>query len=380
MKKLLTSKLAIALVLSLLTPSIATQAHAADTIKIGVITALSGELAGFGISSQRAAQLVADEYNAKGGINGKKIEIIVADDQCKPEISPSAATKLLSQDVVAVVGALCSGATKAVLPIFTEAKVVLISPASSTPDLTLDGKSPYFMRTIGHDYMQSEVGTEFIGKELKAQKVAVLNDNTEYGSNYAKVTINNLKKNYPSVKIVLSESVTPGATDYSAVVRKVGRSGADVLVWGGYHADLSKIAAGLHEFGYDNIKIVAADAVKDDEYIQIAGAAAENTYASAPADTSANALSKKATQAHIKKYKANPGTFFENAYAATQAIANAIEKSKSTNSDDLVKALRSEKVDTPVGTIVFDKNGDAIGVGMTMYKVENGKFIPVFTK
>ncbi len=379
MKKLLTSKLAIALVISLLVPSIATTSHA-ETIKIGVITALSGELAGFGISSMRAAELVADEYNAKGGINGKKVEIIVVDDQCKPEISPSAATKLLSQNVVAVVGALCSGATKAVLPIFTEANIVLISPASTTPDLTLDGKSPTFMRTIGHDYSQSEVGTEFIGKELKAKKVAFLDDNTEYGSNYARVTRENIKKNYPNIEIVLSESVTPNATDYSAIVRKVGRSGADVLVWGGYHADLSKIAANMHEFGYDKIRIVAADAVKDNEYIQIAGAAAETTYASAPADTSNNKLSQAATKAHIAKYNANPGTFFENAYAATQAIASAIEKSKSTKTDDIIKQLRSNKVATPVGTIVFDKNGDAIGVGMSMYKVDKGKFIPVFTQ
>ena len=87
--------------------------HAADTIKIGVPGAHSGDLVSYGMPSLNAARIVADEYNAKGGILGKQIEIIAEDDQCKPELGTNAATKVLSEGAVAVMGSICSGATKA---------------------------------------------------------------------------------------------------------------------------------------------------------------------------------------------------------------------------------------------------------------------------
>ena len=89
--------------------------HAADTIKIGVPGAHSGDLVSYGMPSLNAARIVADEYNAKGGILGKQIEIVAEDDQCKPELGTNAATKVLSEGAVAVMGSICSGATKAAL-------------------------------------------------------------------------------------------------------------------------------------------------------------------------------------------------------------------------------------------------------------------------
>ncbi len=373
------SKIALALILTLATSSQAMNVMAADTIKIGVMTPLSGEFAGYGIPTLRAAELIADEYNAKGGINGKKIEIIAADDQCKPELAPNAATSLLSQNIVAAVGTICSGGTKAALPIFTEAKIVLISPASTTPDLTLDGKSPYFFRTIGHDFSQAEIATEFLGKELKAKKVAFLNDKSEYGLSYTSVTRDNIKKKYPEIEVVLFEAVTSGAPDYSAAVRKLARAGAQAVVWGGYHNDAANLANNLKDLGHD-IPIIGPDSLKENAYLEAAGSAAENTFASAPSDTSANPLSKKAAAAHVKKYGSAPGVFFDNGYAAVLAIVSAIEKTKSTESDKIVQQLHNVKVDTPLGSINFDKNGDAIGIGMSMYKVEKGKYIPAFNQ
>ena len=108
--------------------------HAADTIKIGVPGAHSGDLVSYGMPSLNAARIVADEYNAKGGILGKQIEIIAEDDQCKPELGTNAATKVLSEGAVAVMGSICSGATKAALPIYNDAKIVSISPSATTPE------------------------------------------------------------------------------------------------------------------------------------------------------------------------------------------------------------------------------------------------------
>ena len=92
-------------------------------------------------------------------------------------------------------------------------------------------------------------------------------------------------------------------------------------------------------------------------------------------DTSKNPLSIAAVEAHKAEFNADPGAFYENAYSAVLAMTNAVEKAGSTDLDALKKALQTEKVDTPVGTISFDEKGDAIGVGFSVYQVQDGTFV-----
>jgi branched-chain amino acid transport system substrate-binding protein len=124
-------------------------------------------------------------------------------------------------------------------------------------------------------------------------------------------------------------------------------------------------------------KFVSDDGVKDDTFIKVAGDAAEGVYAAGPQDTSENAMAAEVKAEHKAVFASDPGAFFDGAYAATVAILNAIEKAGSTNLADLKKVLETEKVATPVGNISFDKNGDAVGVGFSMYVVENGKYVVV---
>ncbi len=350
----------------------------ADTIKIGVGGAHSGELASYGTPTLNAARLVVEEYNAKGGLLGKKIEIVAADDQCKPELAPNAATSMLSQNVVGVIGMICSGATMAALPIYNDANIVSISPSATTPSLTLSGKNKTFFRTIGHDFSQAEVSAKFIGSTVQPKTIAFLHDNSEYGKGFADAVRANLAKDHKNIKVVLFEAVTTGASDYSAVVRKLRREGAEFLVWGGYLPEAAKIVNNMHELEV-NIPLLGSDGIKDPNFITTAGEAAEGSYASGPADTSANPLSKSAAAAHSKKYKTAPGAFFDNGYAATVALLNAIKVANSTDTDKIIKALQSEKVNTPIGSIKFDSKGDAEGISMSIYQVVNGKHVPVFT-
>ncbi len=350
---------------------------AADTYKIGVGGAHTGEIAPYGIPSLKAVELAADEINANGGILGKPVEIVSADAQCKPELAQNAATSLLSEEVIGVIGMICSGTTKAALPIFTHAEVILISPAATTPDLTLSGDNPYFLRTIGHDFIQGELAAEFIGKHLQAKKVAFLHDNAEYGKSYTETTRKKLEELYPEVEVVIFEAVTAGASDYSAAIRKVRRSGAEALIWGGYHTEASKIVNNMRDLGLD-IPLVGSDSLKEDSYIEIAGEASENTYTSAPSDTTALPTAVKVHKAHEEKFNNAMGVFGDNAYAATIALANAINKAGTTETKAVMQALQNEVVDTPIGQISFDEHGDAKGIGMTMFKVEDGEFVPVF--
>jgi len=124
---------------------------AADVIKLGVAGPHSGDLASYGIPSVNAAKLVVKDINAKGGVLGKQVELFVEDDVCKPEVATNTATKLLSQKVDVVLGHICSGATKAALGIYKDAKIIVMSPSATNPALTQSGDYPNFYRTIASD-------------------------------------------------------------------------------------------------------------------------------------------------------------------------------------------------------------------------------------
>ncbi|SDP04875.1 branched-chain amino acid ABC transporter substrate-binding protein [Desulforhopalus singaporensis] len=346
---------------------------AADTIKFGVAGAHSGDLASYGLPTVKAAELVVEKVNANGGINGKKVELLVEDDVCKPEVATNTATKLISDGVDVVLGHICSGATKAALPIYSNAGVLVMSPSATNPALTQSGEYPNFFRTIAPDDAQAKIDVEFALNNLGYTKIAVIHDKGDYGKGFAEFAKKFLEDS-GKAEVVLYEGVTPGAVDYSAIVQKIKRSGAQAVMFGGYHPEASKIISMMRKKRLKT-DFISDDGVKDNTFIKVAGKDAEGAYASGPKDTTKNPLSIQAVEEHKEKYGADPGAFFENAYSAALAMLNAIEKAGSTDLDALKKALQTEKVDTPVGSIYFDDKGDAIGVGFSVYQVQNGEFV-----
>src|SRR5512133_2437421 len=170
---------------TLLAAALSAPAFAADTIKLGVAASLTGDLAAYGQPTKEAAEMVVAEVNAKGGINGKQIELMIGDDQCKPEIATNVATKLVSEGVNIVIGHICSGATKAALGIYKGAKVIAISPSATNPPLTKSGEYPNFYRTIASDDDQGKLAASFAVDKLKGKKVAILHDKGDYGKGFA---------------------------------------------------------------------------------------------------------------------------------------------------------------------------------------------------
>jgi len=348
---------------------------AADTIKLGVAGPHSGDLASYGIPSVHAAEIVVKKINAKGGVMGKQVELLVEDDVCKPEIATNTATKLVSEGVDVVLGHICSGATKAALGIYKDATKIAMSPSATNPALTQSGEYPNFYRTIASDDAQAQLEVDFALNNLKAKKIAVLHDKGDYGKGLAEFAKSFLEKN-PGAEVVLFEGVTPGAVDYSAVVQKIKQSGADAVIFGGYHPEASKIVTQMRKKKMKTA-FVSDDGVKDDTFIKVAGQYAEGVYATGPKDLSSNPMYKEAVEEHRKAYGEDPGAFYPQAYAATLALLNAIEKAGSTDYDALRKALQTNDVDTPLGKIRFDAKGDATGVGFSVYQVKNGKYVEV---
>ena len=351
------------------------QEKALPPIKLAVVGAHSGDLASYGIPTVRAAELVAARRNASCGINGRPIELIVEDDVCKPEIATNSATKVAGGGAHAVLGHICSGATKAALGIYKESRLIAMSPSATNPALTQSGDYPNFFRTIASDDAQARLEVDFALDVLKVKKIAVLHDKGDYGKGLAEFAKSFIEAD-PRGEVVLYEGVTPGAVDYSAVVNKIKQAEAEAVIFGGYHPEASKIVSQMRKKAMD-AHFISDDGVKDDTFIKVAGEFAEGVYATGPVDTTHNPIAVEAIQAHQEKFGEAPGAFFLNAYAAALALINAFEKSCSTDYDDLVRTLRSEWVATPLGIIRFDERGDAIGIGFAMYQVQNGQYVEI---
>ena len=346
----------------------------ADPIKLGVAGAHSGDLASYGIPSVKAAELVVKKINEKGGICGRTVELLVEDDACKPEVATNTATKLVSQGVDVVMGHICSGATKSALGIYKDEKIICMSPSATNPPLTQSGDYPNFYRTIASDDAQAQLEVDFAVGKLGLKNIAVLHDKGDYGKGLAEFAKGFIEKS-GKAKVALYEGVTPGAVDYSAVVQKIKRSKADGVIFGGYHPEASKIVMQMRKKRIQ-IPFISDDGVKDDTFIKVAGKYAEDVYATGPNDVSQNPMAIAANEEHRKAYGSDPGAFFLNAYSATIALLNAIEKTGgNTDFEALSKALKSEYVETPFGKISFDAKGDPIGIGFAMYQVQKGVYV-----
>jgi branched-chain amino acid transport system substrate-binding protein len=350
-------------------------AQAAEPVKIGVAGSHSGDLASYGLPTARAAELVVEKINAEGGLNGAPVELLIEDDVCKPEIATNTAMKLVSAGVNAVIGHICSSATKAALPIYDEANVIVMSPSATDSDLTKSGNYSTFYRTIAPNDAQAASLVNFTVGQLEARKIAIIHDKGDYGKGLAE-DARKIIKGGALAKIVLFEGITPGAVDYSAVVQKIKRTRADAVIFGGYHPEASKIVTQMRKKRMKTL-FVSDDGVKDDTFIKVGGKYAEGVYASGPADVSANPITREYREAYTKKYGVEPGPFFDNAVAAALALTNSIRVAGSTETEKIAKMLHTQATATPFGEIMFDKHGDAIGVGFSMYVVKKGEFVQV---
>ena len=363
----------VALVAILLLAGCSKSSNKNAPILIGVAGAHSGDLAPYGLPTVNAVELVVEDWNKKGGVLGRQIKVLVEDDGCKPELASNVASKLVGEKVTGVIGHICSGATKAAMGIYRDSKIIAISPSATNPDLTA-GNYPNFFRTIAPDDAQAAVEVELI-KKLGIKKIAILHDKGDYGKGFA-TFVKDMIKEDGSVEVKLFQGITVGAVDYSAILNKVSGANVDAIVFGGYHPEASKLVEQMHKMKL-NIPFLSDDGVKDNTFIKVAGEYAEGVYATGPIDTSASPAAQKALQMHKDKYGEDAGTFFLNAFAATEALLTGIEKAGSTNYDDIRNALLSMKVETPLGNIGFDSSGNPKGVGFSGFQVVNGVYTEV---
>lgn len=345
-----------------------------DTIKIGVIAPLSGDSASAGQDILDSSKVAAKEINDAGGIDGKMIEIVEADDACSPQQGATAAQKLVNSDVVAVAGGYCSGAAIPAAPIFGRVSVPFVIDAATNPVLTDDGDGKVF-RTCGRDDRQGVFAADFIANELKATKAAILHDNTTYAKGLAEATSASLEET-GSTEVTYLDALSPGQADYTPVLTKIASTNPDVLYFTGYYAESGLLIKQAKQLGL-TFQIMGGDATTDATALTTAGAAAEGYIATtAPLP---NAL--PSAEDFVAAYKeetggTEPGPFSVYQYDAVKVIAAAIDAADSTDPADITKALHDLKgFEGVTGPISFDDKGDRVVLNYITAIVKEGKFV-----
>ena len=308
------------------------------TIKIGMIVPTSGSSAPTGKSMSSGAQLAIDEINDAGGVlDGRKLELIVADGACDAQQAVASANKLVSSGVVVSVGGYCSGATLPTLPIFDKAGVPMIIPAANSQDLVNEGLKSVFLIN-GTGLQQSTAALDFIKKEGYSS-VALVDDNTSYSVDITTETEKQITED-GSVDVVLNTSVNAGESDYSSVVRDIIGSGAAIVYWTGYYQEGGLIIDQLRKAGYEG-DIMVADGSADSTLGEIAGAAAEGVYATMT--PTPNTI--EGAESWIEDFKTafgeDPKPYSTQSYDAVRLAAAAIESAGNTETGDLIAALEA---------------------------------------
>lgn len=341
-----------------------------DTIKIGLTGVQSGPDAAIGTAPINGSKLAIEEWNAKGGLLGKKIEIVVRDDEGKAKTATAVAQELVSAGVVAVVGHFNSGCSIPASEVYDQSGVLQISPASTNPQLTERGFQKTF-RICGRDDQQGVVSATFARDTLKAQDVAVLNDKTAYGDGIASV----FKKTFEQKggKVGVFEGVGSEEKDFRGAIAKIKASGATAVYWAGMFVQGGILYNQLREAGFQGA-FLGGDGLFDDEFNKTTQGKADSVFLTFGPDFNA----RPEAQAFLAKYRkayGPEGSYSIYGYDAANVLFSAIQKAGSTDAKAVAAALRSQTWKTLGGEVAFDAKGDLKAAGYVMWTVRGGKFV-----
>lgn len=338
-------------------------------VKIHTVAALTGPVAAFGDQVRKGVEAAVAEINAKGGIKGEKLVVEFADDACDPKQAVSVANQLAAKKAEFVVGHLCSGATIAAADVYDEEGMVMVTPTATNPLLTEKGKKTIF-RACGRDDQQGVIAGNFIADRYKGKRVAVLHDKQAYGKGLADEATKAMKGK--GVTPVYEGSITAGEKDYSALVSRLKNDGVEVVYYGGYHPELGLILRQAEEAGL-KAQFVSGEGVSSPEIYSIAGKAADGLMFTFPPDGRKLDTAKDAV-AKLRAAGVEPEGFVLQGYAATQALAQALNAAKSLKKADVAAALRAKDFQTVLGTLAFDAKGDLKNPDFRVYVWKDGKY------
>lgn len=351
----------------------AAQAVVAEgTIKIGEFASLTGKEATYGQAAHKGTLLAIEEANAAGGVLGKKLELIFEDDQSKAGEAATIAKKLISRDkVVALLGEITSGRTLEAAPIAQNAKIPLISPGATAPEVTTKGD--YIFRVCFVDSFQGAVMAKFARQSLKLSRVALLSSASSAQSvGLAKIFRQRFTQDGGTV--ALEQKYSEGDKDFRAQLTAIRGAGVEGVFVPGYYAEAALICKQARDLGLA-IPLFGIDGWESSELINIGGKAVEGSYFSTHFSAESNDPTVTAFNERFAK-RWNTGTDALSAlgYDSAMLLIDAIKRAGTTDPAklrDAIAATRSFRGVT--GTIAFDAQRNPTKSAVVL-QVKDGKF------
>jgi len=366
MKRILIASLVIASLLS----ACQTQGGSGDKVRIGVFMSTTGTTANFGISSVNGIKMAADEINAAGGINGKQVELLVQDDRSDASEAATIVTKFVTQDQVnAVIGEVASSRSIAAAPIAQNAKIPMLTPSSTNPEVTKKGD--FIFRSCFIDPYQGAAIAQFAAKTLGAKSAAIMVDRkNDYSTGLEKV-ISEVFTRFGG-KIVATQSYQEGDQDFNAQLTSLKGSNPEVIFVPGYYNDVGLIAKQARDKGI-TVPLIGGDGWDSEQLYKIGGTALNGSYFTnhySPFDTAPNVV--KFVNDYKKRYNSTPDALAATAYDAANIMFDAIKRSKSLSGTDIRDALQATNAFPGVtGTVTFNQNRDAVKP-IVMIEIKDG--------
>ena len=338
------------------------------SIKIGVAGPMTGDQSKMGLDMKNGAEMAIKEWNQKGGVLGKKIDFLVEDDQHDPKQAVSVANKLVNDGIAGMIGHFNSSASIPASSVYNKAKIPMITPASTNPQLTEQGFTNVF-RVCGRDDQQGLVAATFVADVLKLKKVAVLHDKTTYGQGLAGEFVKALGDR---VAVIDYNGISQEDKDFRAVLTALKGKGAELLYFGGIYPQGGLIIKQARELGI-NIPFMSGDGVIDQKFVEIAGPSSEGSYLTFSPDPERLGSAKD----FLKSYKAGygePGPYSIYAYDAANVMLRAIETAKTTEGAAVSKTIHEMRHTGALGELQWDEKGDVLRSPYVVWITKNGKF------
>jgi branched-chain amino acid transport system substrate-binding protein len=351
---------------------LAASGAAASDVRLGLANPLSGPYAASGEQNRIAVRLAVETLNQTGGVLGREVRLVIVDDACDVERAAAAALELVKAGVAAVIGHMCSHASLIAAPIYEAAGIPMLTPDSTHPRVTEEGRANVF-RLIGRDDEQGRMAAELLARLSPTRPIAIIHDESTYGSGLAWATRDALRRN--GVREALFATYMAGTIDYAALIERLVKERIGILYVAGYGPDAGRIVRAAHVLGGDT-RYVGGDGLGMPEFWTEAGTAGEGAVfttrpdlADSPGAASVLAALHTlgvATQSTVLGY-----------YAATQVWAEAVARAGTPDPATVTTALHRGRFASVLGRIGFDEKGDVIGATWQWQVWHDGSYAPL---
>ena len=349
-------------------------------VYVYVAAPLSGFQANGGQTVVGGVRLMAERLNKAGGLLGYKVVVIELDDEADSDVAVAVAEEVRQavqegKRVIGVIGHYNSGQTLAAMEVYKDLPLVVITPTASGMSINPLNYSNFF-RVNANNEVQAQADAKFLVDHLGAKRVAVLyNDDETYGIDLGRRTVDALRA--LGAEVVLERMVALEQSEFDEEVRAIAAADPDAIFYAGYEIEAPYLRADLVHAGI-TIPFLASDGAFLSATIDESEGTAEGMYVSAFAPSPAQAVDEDWIREYQEVERRNPDTYSINGYSALEVLAEGVKKASKFDAAQVAAAIRSLNIETPVGRISYDAQGEVSDAPIYIFQVQDEEWVQVY--